>query len=56
MLGTAAKQRRVLNQNHHGVMATVQTCQRRATVVATVQFLQIDASFNSIDVWNAQQK
>jgi hypothetical protein len=40
--------------NHHGVMTTEQTCQPRAVVEA--QFLQIDASFNSIDVWNAQQK
>jgi hypothetical protein len=37
-----------------GVMTTEQTCQRQA--VFKVQFLQIDASFNSIDVWNAQQK
>jgi hypothetical protein len=37
-----------------GVMATEQTCQRFAAV--EVQCLQIDASFNSIDVWNAQQK
>jgi hypothetical protein len=40
--------------SHHGVMATVQTCQQRAA--SEVQFLQIDASFNSVDVWNAQQK
>jgi hypothetical protein len=39
--------------DHHGVMTTEQTCQRGA--VGEVQFLQIDASFNSIDVWNAQQ-
>jgi hypothetical protein len=35
-------------------MITKQTCQRRAA--HEPQFLQIDASFNSIDVWNAQQK
>jgi hypothetical protein len=35
-------------------MTTEQTCQQRAA--DEVQFLQIDASFNSIDVWNAQQK
>ena len=40
--------------DHHGVMATEQTCQRRA--VLEVQLLQIDASSNSVDVWNAQQK
>jgi hypothetical protein len=34
-------------------MTTEQTCQRRAA--GEVQVLQIDASFNSIDVWNAQQ-
>ena len=39
---------------HHGVIATEQTCQRRAA--EEPQFLQIDASFNSVDVWNAQQK
>ena len=36
------------------MMATEQTCQRIA--VSEAQFLQIDASSNSIDVWNAQQK
>ena len=40
--------------DHHGVMATEQTCQRKAAV--EVQSLQIDASSNSIDVWNAQLK
>jgi hypothetical protein len=40
--------------SHHGVMATEQTCQRIAVV--EVQFFQIDASANSVDVWNAQQK
>jgi hypothetical protein len=44
----------LIERGHHGVMATVQTCQRRAA--PEVQILQIDASFNSIDVWNAQQK
>ena len=34
-------------------MTTEQTCQRIAVV--EVQFFQIDASFNSTDVWNAQQ-
>jgi hypothetical protein len=35
-------------------MATEQTWQRRAALEE--QFLQIDASLNSIDVWNAQQQ
>jgi hypothetical protein len=39
--------------DHHGVMATEQTCQR--ITVAEVQLFQIDASTNSVDVWNAQQ-
>ena len=34
-------------------MTTEQTCQW--TAVEEVQFLQIGASFNSIDVWNAQK-
>jgi hypothetical protein len=42
------------HSNHHGVMTTEQTCQRSA--IPEVQFLQIDASFNSVDVWNGQQK
>ena len=44
----------LIERGHHGVMATEQTCQRTAAL--EVQFLQIDAPFNSIDVWNAQQK
>jgi hypothetical protein len=35
-------------------MTTEQTCQRRAAFKD--QDLQIDASFNPTDVWNAQQK
>jgi hypothetical protein len=44
-------------QSSHGVMTTEhceQTCQRVAAI--EVQLLQIDASSNSIDVWNAQQE
>ena len=37
----------LIELGHHGVMATEQTCQRRA--LSEVQFLQIDASFNSIN-------
>jgi hypothetical protein len=51
--GTASMCKKQVS-DHHGVMATEQTCQRKAA--AEVQFLQIDASFNSIDAWNAQQK
>jgi hypothetical protein len=44
----------LIERGHHGVMATEQTCQRRAA--SEVQVLQIDTSFNSFDVWNAQQQ
>jgi hypothetical protein len=44
----------LMEWGHHGVMATEQTCQRSA--LEEVQFLQIDASFNSVDAWNAHQK
>jgi hypothetical protein len=54
MSANAQQKSAVIISNHHRVMTTEQTCQRRAA--GEVQFLQIDASFNSINVWNAQQK
>jgi hypothetical protein len=52
--GTSVMHQKSAAITGHGVMTTEQTCQRRAIV--EFQFLQIGASFNSIDVWNAQQK
>jgi hypothetical protein len=43
----------LIERGHPGMVTTEQTCQRRAA--EEVQFLQIDASFNSVDVWNAQK-
>jgi hypothetical protein len=53
MLGTTANEE-LKSKSSRGDDRSQQTCQQ--TALSEVQFLQIDASSNPIDVWNAQQK